>query len=163
VRVSPQTLALIRLAVNPASAEGEARNAALSACKQLVQGGILGDSFVMPESEPAAEEPVRQGSYDPQAGGVQADNVGDFFGGMAAAAASARRHAEAEDAKRAGAGSLECDHGITFDAREARGMIASEVQRRWPRGFFLALAPCPTCGYVGIYYASEEHKIAGDW
>jgi hypothetical protein len=170
VRVSKQTLSLIRLAVNPASAPGEASNAALAACKQLVQAGILGDSFVMPEAEPVQEAPTRQASYDARAGGVQADNVADFFGGMGAAAASARRYAEAEDLKRRRSTISTdpidpgCDHGVTFDCEASIGLSVPEIQRRWPRGWFTEEKPCPKCGFFGgIVYASQEHMIAGDW
>lgn len=70
-----------------------------------------------------------------------------------------------------------CHHGVTFDAEEARKILgdwtpkttadfvtgnpgAAEVRRRWPR----LDGPCPLgCGYNGIYYASYEHYISGDW
>ncbi len=70
-----------------------------------------------------------------------------------------------------------CDHGVTFDAEAARELLkdwdskspaafimgppgASEVRKRWPR----LMGNCPKgCGYHGIYYASYEHYIAGDW
>lgn len=71
----------------------------------------------------------------------------------------------------------ECDHGVTFDPVEAEKILAgwkpkddvdfvmgnpaaAEVRRRWPRLF----GKCPKgCGYEGIYYASMEHLVAGDW
>lgn len=53
-----------------------------------------------------------------------------------------------------------CDHGVTFDAKAARGLSVVEIRRRWPRGF----GPCPkNCGWSGICYASDDHFIAGDW
>jgi len=70
-----------------------------------------------------------------------------------------------------------CHHGVTFDLEEAEKVLgdwrpsspgefvmgnpnAAEVRRRWPR----LNGPCPLgCGYVGIYYASREHYILGDW
>ncbi len=72
---------------------------------------------------------------------------------------------------------VECDHGITFDAEEAKKMldgfqpksvlefiggnpVSTEIRKRWPRLFGV----CPKgCGYNGIYYASTEHYLAGDW
>jgi hypothetical protein len=55
---------------------------------------------------------------------------------------------------------LTCDHGITFDAKAARGLPAAEVRRRWPR----LDGRCPKgCGYVGIAYVSREHYYCGDW
>ena len=74
-----------------------------------------------------------------------------------------------------------CNHGVTFDAEAARALLraapppkdavsfimgnpaSAEVRKRWPRGWFTAEKPCPTCGFVGIAYASSEHYIAGDW
>lgn len=52
-----------------------------------------------------------------------------------------------------------CDHGVAFDADAARGLSSAEVRRLWPRFF----GTCQMCGYHGIYYASWEHYIAGDW
>lgn len=75
-----------------------------------------------------------------------------------------------------------CDHGVTFDAVEARKVLeqvtvgdpdadalvafimgnpnAAEVRRRWPRHS----GNCPKgCGYHGIAYASYDHYIMGDW
>jgi hypothetical protein len=77
----------------------------------------------------------------------------------------------------------ECTHGVTFDAAAARELIdvakssrdgsaldfilgnsaSSEIKSRWPRGWFTSEKPCPTCGFVGIAYASEEHYLMGDW
>lgn len=54
---------------------------------------------------------------------------------------------------------LICAHGITFDAERARGMESHEVQSRWPRFD----GTCKHCGYAGIYYASYEHYVYGDW
>lgn len=34
----------------------------------------------------------------------------------------------------------------------------AEVRRRWPRG-----SQCPDCGEVGIFYASPDHYVLGDW
>ncbi len=34
----------------------------------------------------------------------------------------------------------------------------AEIRRRWPRG-----NKCPDCGMMGIFYASYEHYIIGDW
>ena len=54
----------------------------------------------------------------------------------------------------------ECNHGVTFDAEAARGLSSFEVRTRWPRLF----GRCPLgCGYSGVYYASTEHYISGDW
>lgn len=53
-----------------------------------------------------------------------------------------------------------CDHGITFDLKESRGLSTAEVRRRWPRLF----GKCPKgCGFEGIAYASLEHYVIGDW
>jgi len=73
-----------------------------------------------------------------------------------------------------------CDHGVTFDADEARKVLekvtvtsvdaavafimgnpnAAEVRRRWPRHS----GNCPKgCGFHGIAYASYDHYIMGDW
>lgn len=70
-----------------------------------------------------------------------------------------------------------CNHGIVFDVEEANKILsnwapastvefimgnpaASKIRKRFPRLCGL----CPKgCGYNGIYYASEEHYIAGDW
>jgi hypothetical protein len=70
-----------------------------------------------------------------------------------------------------------CDHGVTFDAEEARKLLedwqpdspvafimgqpgAREVRKRFPR----LEGNCPKgCGYSGIAYASAEHYAAGDW
>lgn len=53
-----------------------------------------------------------------------------------------------------------CDHGITFDEEAAKGLPASEVRKRWPRGW----GSCPKgCGWSGIYYASYAHYLYGDW
>lgn len=53
-----------------------------------------------------------------------------------------------------------CDHSTAthFDAKEAQGLSSEEVRLRWPRG-----THCPKCGGQGIFYASVEHYIAGDW
>jgi len=71
----------------------------------------------------------------------------------------------------------QCNHGVTFDAEEAQRLLgewqpkddvefimgnpaATEIRKRWPRLSGL----CPLgCGYNGIYYASEDHYIMGDW
>ena len=71
----------------------------------------------------------------------------------------------------------ECDHGLTFDAAEARKLLegwqydspaafimgppgAAVVRKRWPR----LTGDCPKgCGFSGIAYASHEHYVAGDW
>jgi hypothetical protein len=70
-----------------------------------------------------------------------------------------------------------CDHGISFDEKEAHCILrdwhpnspdefvmgnpgAKEVRKRWPR----LDGPCPLgCGFVGIGYASAEHYTMGDW
>ena len=55
-----------------------------------------------------------------------------------------------------------CNHGITFDLEEATRLHLSEsqVRKSWPRLF----GRCPIgCGYNGIYYASTEHYVWGDW
>lgn len=49
-------------------------------------------------------------------------------------------------------------HHSTFDAEAARGLSVQEIRKRWPRW-----AGTCECGYNGIYYASWEHYIAGDW
>jgi hypothetical protein len=79
-----------------------------------------------------------------------------------------------------------CDHGITFDQKEAERILretkeqpsgdaaldfimgptnaTAQIKKRWPRGFFTRERPCPKgCGYEGIYYASPEHYSYGDW
>lgn len=57
-----------------------------------------------------------------------------------------------------------CDHDVYFDEQAARGLPAHVIVKRWPRGWFTQEKPCPKgCGYVGIYYASFVHYIAGDW
>jgi hypothetical protein len=57
----------------------------------------------------------------------------------------------------------DCDHGVLFDEEEYKkhsNMSASEVRKRWPRGWGI----CPKgCGFNGIAYASFLHYIAGDW
>lgn len=58
-----------------------------------------------------------------------------------------------------GEGDPNCDHGVTFDAAAAAGLDSLEVRRRWPR--FAGI--CSKCGYSGIYYASYEHYLCGDW
>ena len=85
----------------------------------------------------------------------------------------------------------QCDHGVTFDIEAARQVIRDAgcararqrdkagaavdfvlgdvdavrvIQRRWPRGWFTAQKPCPKgCGFIGVAYASYEHRIMGDW
>lgn len=58
------------------------------------------------------------------------------------------------------AGLRGCDHGVVFDFHAAKGLDASEVKKRWPR----LSGACPKgCGYSGIYYASYEHYVMGDW
>ena len=70
-----------------------------------------------------------------------------------------------------------CDHGIEFDAAEARRILGTwrpnspaesiagnpgrvSVRKRFPRLF----GQCPKgCGFDGIGYASYEHYILGDW
>jgi hypothetical protein len=46
-----------------------------------------------------------------------------------------------------------------FDSVAARGLDSYQVRERWPRFD----GTCPDCGEGGIYYASYEHYIAGDW
>lgn len=56
----------------------------------------------------------------------------------------------------------ECDHGVTFDQKEAedKKMDEFEVRKRWPR----LNGKCPKgCGYHGIAYASMSHFVYGDW
>ena len=72
----------------------------------------------------------------------------------------------------------DCDHGVTFDADEARKLLdaskppnnaaewiagnpaSAEIRRRWPR----LMGKCPKgCGFDGIAYASAEHYACGDW
>lgn len=56
--------------------------------------------------------------------------------------------------------SVECDHGIVFDAEQAKNMDSYEVREAFPR----LSGVCPKgCGYVGIAYASYLHYISGDW
>lgn len=53
-----------------------------------------------------------------------------------------------------------CDHGVTFDPEQARGLSSAEIRTRWPRLY----GDCPKgCGFVGIAYASTLHYVAGDW
>ncbi len=70
-----------------------------------------------------------------------------------------------------------CNHGVTFDAAEARKLVdgwqpkdahecimgppgTAAIRKRWPR----LCGPCPLgCGYNGTAYASTEHYIMGDW
>lgn len=70
-----------------------------------------------------------------------------------------------------------CDHGVTFDQEEAEKVLgdwqpkspaefvmgnpaSAEIRKRWPR----LHGKCPKgCGYEGIYYASMEHYVMGDW
>lgn len=72
-----------------------------------------------------------------------------------------------------------CDHGVTFDLKEAKKMMAEtphdnsdpvnfimgspahdQIRKRWPRLDGL----CPKgCGYRGIAYASMDHLRYGDW
>jgi hypothetical protein len=70
-----------------------------------------------------------------------------------------------------------CAHGITFDSEEAKKVLgdwqpkdsvsyivgnpaSAEIRKRWPR----LSGTCPKgCGYQGIWYASYEHYICGDW
>lgn len=76
-----------------------------------------------------------------------------------------------------------CDHGVTFDVEEAKRILANgplehpkdidpmvafivgdpnntSVRKRFPR----LDGECPKgCGYRGIYYASMEHYLYGDW
>lgn len=55
---------------------------------------------------------------------------------------------------------VECDHGLTFDQDETRGLSVAEIRKRWPR----LSGRCPKgCGYVGIAYASFAHYVCGDW
>jgi len=53
-----------------------------------------------------------------------------------------------------------CEHpnATHFDEERARGLSASEVRRRFPRG-----NRCPDCGKRGIFYAGAAHYVAGDW
>lgn len=76
----------------------------------------------------------------------------------------------------------DCNHGITFDVEEAKKILGgteedetldpavafimgpvngtSKIRKRFPRLEGL----CPKgCGYRGIYYASYEHYMYGDW
>lgn len=56
----------------------------------------------------------------------------------------------------------ECRHPKTtpaYDPTAAKGLEASEIQRRWPRFY----GRCPDCGASVIGYASYEHYIMGDW
>lgn len=57
---------------------------------------------------------------------------------------------------------MPCDHGITFDAAQARRfrMTTTEIRERWPR---LSGECLKGCGYSGVYYASLEHYAYGDW
>lgn len=53
-----------------------------------------------------------------------------------------------------------CNHGIKFDSNIAAKMNVYEVRKIFPR----LCGICPKgCGYNGIYYASYEHYISGDW
>jgi hypothetical protein len=54
----------------------------------------------------------------------------------------------------------QCNHGITFDVEAARGLNSRTVRAQWPR----LMGTCPRgCGFSGIYYASYEHYLYGDW
>lgn len=53
-----------------------------------------------------------------------------------------------------------CDHGVTFDPEQARGLSAYEVRQRWPRHVGECLKGC---GAIGIMYASKLHYVMGDW
>lgn len=56
--------------------------------------------------------------------------------------------------------SPECDHGVTFDYDAAVSLSATEIRKRWPRGFGV----CPKgCGFNGIAYASYMHYLCGGW
>jgi hypothetical protein len=79
----------------------------------------------------------------------------------------------------------ECTHGVTFDEVEAKRLLSETkeqssgdpavdfvmgptnataiIQKRWPRGWFTEEKPCPSCGFVGIAYASYAHYLYGDW
>lgn len=54
----------------------------------------------------------------------------------------------------------DCDHGVVFDEKIAKGMTAAEIKKVYPRLF----GKCPKgCGYEGIAYASSLHYYMGDW
>jgi hypothetical protein len=53
-----------------------------------------------------------------------------------------------------------CNHGVVYNSEEAAGRSSYEVREKFPRlsGY------CPLgCGYYGVYYASFEHYVMGDW
>lgn len=58
-----------------------------------------------------------------------------------------------------------CSHGVVFDRDDAALLDdPNEVRKKYPRGWFTENHPCPYgCDYRGIYYASFEHYISGDW
>lgn len=49
-----------------------------------------------------------------------------------------------------------------FDPAVTKGIDSHIVREHFPR-FDGSKTPCSACGYRGIRYASEEHKIAGGW
>lgn len=52
----------------------------------------------------------------------------------------------------------QCDHGVTFDEKAAKGLTVTEIRKRWPRGWFTVEKPCPKgCDFHGIAYASYVH------
>lgn len=54
----------------------------------------------------------------------------------------------------------DCDHGVVFNEEEAKFLEASEVRKKYPRGWGL----CPKgCGFNGTAYASYKHYLYGDW
>lgn len=61
-----------------------------------------------------------------------------------------------------------CTHGVTFnesayDAAKDAGAY-TEGLVAWVRKYHPRLnGKCTTCGFEGVAYASEFHKIAGDW
>lgn len=68
-----------------------------------------------------------------------------------------------------GPGHHACDHGISFDEAKYKSFCVQHnrgdeqvafIRKNWPR----LDGQCPKgCGYVGIYYASFLHYVAGDW
>lgn len=99
--VSEQTLALIRLATNAGASPEEARTAAMTACRQLVNEGILRDGGSLgfeEDDKPPPPPPPQRGTY---AGGqTHFSDMGDFFSRAGRAAASAHEAADREEEKR---------------------------------------------------------------
>lgn len=72
-------------------------------------------------------------------------------------------------ARAAAEGQHACNHSVTFDEAKYEAFCSQHrrgdeqvafIRKNWPR----LDSQCPKgCGYVGIYYASFLHYVAGDW